>query len=67
MSGMHNQRADHRPVPPLDFAQGKFTYTSRIRRRNRRWAVAAALSILAVATGLVTVLLANWLSTVIGR
>jgi hypothetical protein len=67
MSGMHNQHADHLPVPPLDSAEGKFTYTSRIRRRNRRYAVAAVLSILAVATGLVTVLLANWLGTVISR
>ena len=67
MSGMHDQQADHPPVPPLDFAQGKFIYTSRMRRRNRRYAVAAALSILAVATGLVVALLANWLSTIISR
>jgi hypothetical protein len=67
MSGIHNQQADNLPAPPLDFAHGKFIYTSRMRRRNRRYAIAAALSILAVATGVVVVLLANWLSTVISR
>jgi hypothetical protein len=67
MSGIHNQQADSLPVPPLDFAHGKFIYASRIRRRNRRYALAAALSILAVTTGLVVALLANWLSTVISR
>jgi hypothetical protein len=53
MSGMHDQHVDNLPVPPLGFDQGKFTYASRMRRRNRRYAAAAALSILAVATGFV--------------
>jgi hypothetical protein len=68
MSGMHNERPVNKPpVPPLDFPQGKLVYTSQIRRRNRRYGLAAALSVLAVAIGLVVVLLANWLGTVMSR
>jgi hypothetical protein len=67
MSGILNQQADDLPVPSVDFAHGKFIYTNRMRRRNRRNAFAAALSILAVATGLVVALLANWLSTLLSR
>jgi hypothetical protein len=67
MSGMHNERlVDKPPVPPIDFTRGKFVYT-RMRRRNRRYGLVAALSTLAVTTGLVVVLLANWLSTVMSR
>jgi len=62
MSGIHSQQADNLPAPPFDSS-----YTSRIRRRNRRYAVAAALATLAVATGVVVVLLANWLSTVLSK
>lgn len=69
MSGMQNQRlVDKPPAPPLDFPRGKLVYTNQIRRRNRRYRLfAVALSILAVATGLVALLLANWLSTVMSR
>ena len=69
MSGMHTERlVDKPPVPPpLDFARGKLVYTSQIRRRNRRRGFVVALSILAVVTGIVGVLLANWLGTVISR
>ena len=68
MSGMHNERPIDKPLaPPVDFTHGKLVYTSQMRRRNRRYGVAAALSVLAVATGLVVVFLANWLSTVISK
>jgi hypothetical protein len=68
MSGMRNEqrnRAAYKPPStPLNFAQGSLVYTSRVRRRrrNRKYLLAAALLILAVGTGLVVVLLANWLS-----
>jgi hypothetical protein len=69
MSGMRNARRDQaagKPQStPLDFAQGRLVYTSQVRRRrNRMYLLAAALFILAVGTGVVLVLLANWLSTV---
>jgi hypothetical protein len=68
MSGMQNQRlVDRPPAPLLDFPRSKLVYTNQIPRRNRRYRLAVALSILAVATGLVVVLLSNWLSTVISR
>ena len=68
MSGMHNERPVDKPsAPPLDFTHGKLVYTSQMRRRNRRYGLAAALSFLAVATGVVVVLLANWLGTVMSR
>jgi hypothetical protein len=48
---------------PLDFTLGRLVYTSQTRRRrNRMYRLVAALLILAVSTGLVVVLLANWLS-----
>jgi hypothetical protein len=67
MSGMRNEqrnRAAYKPPStPLNFAQGSLVYTSHVRRRrNRKYLLAAALLILAVGTGLVVVLLANWLS-----
>jgi hypothetical protein len=67
MSGMQNEqrnRAAYKPPStPLNFAQGSLVYTSHVRRRrNRKYLLAAALLILAVGTGLVVVLLANWLS-----
>jgi hypothetical protein len=66
MSGMRNEQrnqATYRPPStPLKFAQGSLVYTSHVRRRrNRMYLLAAALLILAVGTGLVVVLLANWL------
>ena len=68
MSGMRNEQRDQAayrpPSKPLDFAQGSFVYTSHARRRrNRRYLLAAALLILAVGTGVLVVLLANWLSS----
>jgi hypothetical protein len=68
MSGMHNERpVEKLPDPPLDFTQGKLVYTSQLRRCNRRYGLAAALSFLAVATGVVVVLIANWLATMMSR
>lgn len=68
MSGIHNERlVDKAPAPPLDFTHGKLVYTSQMRRRNRRYSLAAALSFFAVATGVVVVLFANWLGTVMSR
>ena len=68
MSGMRNEQRDQaagKPqTTPLDFAQGRLVYTSHVRRRNRMYLLAAALLILAVGTGVVLVLLANWFSTV---
>lgn len=68
MSGMRNEQRDQAaykpPSTPLDFAQGRLVYTSHVRRRrNRMYRLAAALLVLAVGTGVVLVLLANWLST----
>jgi hypothetical protein len=68
MSGMRNkqrnQAAGKPQSIPLDFAQGRFVYTSQMRRRrNRRYRLVAALLILAVGTGLVVVLFAEWLNT----
>jgi hypothetical protein len=68
MSGMRNhRRAYNNPTPPLDFAKGKLVYTSQIRSRNRQYRLAAILLVLAVATGVVVVLLANWITTSISR
>ena len=68
MSGMHSHsRADNNPTPPLDFAKGKLVYTSQIRSRNRRYRLAAILLVLAVATGVVMVLLANLISPSMSR
>ena len=68
MSGMRNhRRAYNSPTPPLDFAKGRLVYTSQIRSRNRQYRLAAILLVLAVATGVVVVLLANWITTSISR
>lgn len=68
MSGMRNhQSAYNSPTPPLDFAKGRLVYTSQIRSRNRQYRLAAILLVLAVATGVVVALLANWISTSMGR
>jgi hypothetical protein len=67
MSGARKQQREPAtqklPRPPLDFTLGRLVYTSQTRRRrNRMYRLVAALLILAVSTGLVVVLLANWLS-----
>jgi hypothetical protein len=68
MSGMRNHRSVYSsPTPPLDFAKGKLVYTSQIRSRNRQYRLAAILMILAVATGIVVVLLANWIGPSMSR
>jgi hypothetical protein len=68
MSGMRNHRSVYNsPTPPLDFAKGKLVYTSQIRSRNRQYRLAAILLVLAVATGVVVVLLANWISPSMSR
>jgi hypothetical protein len=57
------QAGQNLPRPPLDFTPGRLVYASqRRRRRNRVYRLAALLS-LAVGTGVVAVLLANWLSS----
>ncbi len=61
MSGMRNHRRVYNsPAPPLDFAKGRLVYTSQIRSRNRQYRLAAILLVLAVATGVLVVLLANF-------
>jgi len=68
MSGMRNhQSAYSSPTPPLDFAKGRLVYTSQIRSRNRQYRLAVILLVLAVVTGVVVALLANWISTSMGR
>jgi hypothetical protein len=68
MSGMSNHRSVYNsPTPPLDFAKGKLVYTSQIRSRNRQYRLAAILLVLAVATGVVVALLANWITTSMSR
>jgi hypothetical protein len=68
MSGMRNHRgAYNSPTPPLDFAKGKLVYTSQIRSRNRQYRLAAVLLVPSIATGVVVVLLANWISTSMSR
>jgi hypothetical protein len=67
MSGARKQQrqpaTQKLPRPPLDFTLGRLVFTSQTRRRrNRMYRLVAALLILAVSTGLVVVLLANWLS-----
>jgi hypothetical protein len=49
---------------PLDFAQGRLVYTSQVRRCcDRKYRLVAGLLILAVGTGVVVALLADWLNT----
>jgi hypothetical protein len=68
MSGMRNHRSVYNsPTPPLDFAKGKLVYTTEIRSRNRQYRLAAILLVLAVATGVVVVLLANWIGPSMSR
>jgi hypothetical protein len=68
MSGMRNhRRAYDSPAPPLDFAKGRLVYTSQIRSRNRQYRLAALLLVLAVATGVVVVVLANLITTSMSR
>ena len=68
MSGMRNHRRAYSSLtPPVDFAKGKLVYTSQIRSRNRQYRLAAILLVLAVATGVVVVLLANWISPSMSR
>ena len=60
-----DQAAGKPQSTPLDWAQGRLVYTSHVRRRrNRMYLLATTLLILAVGTGVVLVLLANWFSTV---
>jgi hypothetical protein len=68
MSGMRNhRRAYNSPTPPLEFAKRRLVYTSQIRSRNRQYRLAAILLVLAIATGVVVVLLANWISPSMSR
>jgi type VI protein secretion system component VasF len=69
MSGMRNeQRVSEIPTQPepVDISQRRLVYASRVHR-NRQYRLSAALFILAVATGVVVVLLANWLGTSMSR
>jgi hypothetical protein len=68
MSGMRKRQRDHAAQeerrPPFDFAQSKPRYVRQTRRRrNRRYGLIGALLILSVGTGIVLVLVANWLYT----
>ena len=70
MGGMrkesHSQAGQKLPRPPLDFTLARLVYASQMRRRrNRMYRLAAALLSLAMCTGVVAVLLANWLSTLV--
>ncbi len=70
MSGARKQQRDPAtqklPRPPVDFTLGRLVYTSHMRpRRNRMYRLVAAFLILAVSTGVVVVLLANWLNTLV--
>lgn len=68
MSGMRNHRSVyHSPTPPIDFAKGKLVYASLKRSRNRQYRLVAILIGLAVSTGIVVVLLANWISPSMSR
>lgn len=68
MSGMRNPRSVYSSAtPPLDFAKGKLVYTSLKRSRNRQYRLAVILMVLAIATGVVVVLLANWISPSMSR
>jgi len=68
MSGMPKHRhAYNSPAPPLDFAKGRLVYTSQIRSRNRQYRLAAILLVLAVATGVVLVVMANLITTSMSR
>jgi hypothetical protein len=67
MGGLRKERPDQPAYTPrgtpLDFAQGKLVYTSQMRRRNRRYRLAAALLVVAVGTGIVVVIFADWLNS----
>ena len=68
MGGMRkesrSQAGQKLPRPPLDFTLGRLVYASQTRRRrNLMYCRVAALLSLAICTGVVAVLLANWLST----
>ena len=68
MSGRRKlQRDQAAPEPersPLEFAPRRLSYTGRVRGRpNHRYRLLATLLILGVATGVVALLLADWLST----
>jgi peptidoglycan/LPS O-acetylase OafA/YrhL len=67
MGGLRKERHDQAAYTPrgrpLDFAEGRLVYTSQMHRRNRMYRLAAALLILAIGTGVVVVLFADWLST----
>ena len=61
-----SQAGQKLPRPPLDFTLARLVYASQSRRRrNRSYHLVAALLSLAVCTGAVAVLLANWLSTLV--
>jgi hypothetical protein len=67
MGGLRKERPDQPAYTPrgtpLDFAQGRLVYTSQMRRRNRMYRLAAALLIVAVGTGIVVVIFADWLNS----
>ena len=70
MGGMRkesrSQAGQKLPRPPLDFTLARLVYASQSRRRrNHSYHLVAALLSLAVCTGVVAVLLVNWLSTLV--
>ena len=69
MSGMRKEQRDQAaqepPRAPFALAPGSLPYTRQMRRRNRRYRNLAALLVLGAGIGVVVVLLANWLATLI--
>jgi hypothetical protein len=63
---LRDQAGEKPPKVPLAFAQGGHVYASHLRRRrHRRYRLLAVLLTLAVGTGIVAVLLANWLNILV--
>jgi hypothetical protein len=69
MGGLRKERRDppaYKPRgTPLDFAQGRLVYAGQVYRRNRTYRLVAALLIVAVGSGVVVALLADWLNTLV--
>jgi hypothetical protein len=65
MSGMRQQRQHRFPAPlnpPVDISQERLRYTWHTHRRRKRWLLLiATLVIFGAGTGVLVVLLAEWL------
>ena len=61
-----DQAAQESQRPPLDFAERRLSYATRVRhRRKHGYRLVATLLILRVATGVVALLLSDWLNTLV--